>query len=1423
MQIEQARIGPPVKLELTYQFMVVLYYHSEVTSTLAEGVSSSVTTAEKHMVLRAHVNLGHPGVKEFVRLLKAAGTRNDVIQYVLKEFSCEGCLKEKRQPTRLPAATPRTYDFNIVVGVDLLFVYGASDREEHPVLNVTCVGTLYSTFSMVHPTRRSSALVWSTFLKSWLRTFGSPSFIIMDQGLEFQGEFVEGLESHGIQPILIDRDAPYQNGVTERRGGLFKEVYYRTRELRQPADANEVQDMIHEVSWALQTLTNRSGYSPAQRVFGKQPTINMEILNDSGEYDFSHTQDLGWKRAEEIRQAARKALVEIDGKERLSRATRARPRRDREQCQFDEAEPVYVWRQGKRGSQAKIGPCFDVLQRGDTVWVTRRGELWKCNKSQVFKMGNLEKQGLEAVPAELLRVKERLRFDSEKLGYVDVEREGPPRLDAPRPQPQAEAAAAPAEPPQPDVHRRAPPTPRGPPEGLKQVNPRTPLPKTPMIHREAPSTPLPTHQAPQTPTNRPLSVPTQPEQSPNNLPVSTQPLPATAEQTAIHIPTSDEEEETNANNDDQPPTNTTRSQQRSRSPPKKPAKSPQRSTTPTTDKQTTTTTTPQPPTTTTQPGASTSSNKGTPQMKNMDELWRATVENQKYKTGPISQATSTAPGLRGWIRYDLAAKRFRGTNSTGPLLEDVVRRITLDLDNGHVIQDIKITSDMTVRQLHQNLPTGVENIETILVYQPTQGHPDPGKPLAELPDVPQQLPDKDPEEDARIIDAGMKRSLEEPSSSERLSSRSKIFGFWRADENTEWGNKADFPVVANSRDLAAFAKLSKTDCVYQLKDTSRPLTYLTKQSGKELNWKALSNTEKAMFIEAKIKEISNLVDSNAIQIETDKKTIERIMREYPHRIMPSRFIFTRKAGEIGEDWKAKARWILLGHRDPDSLQLERYAPTPSSTTVMLCLQVISTMKFRLFIMDVSSAFGQSDPHEREQGPLFASMPPTGIPGYEDGALIRVLTAVYGLVNAPAVWRKTVRRHLIELGYIESVFDPCLYYLKCTEEEAAGAKLIVAGVVLLDVDDFCQGGNARHQELMSQLRTKLKFGKWKDVYMSSAEYIGRTLSQLENFEIQVSMRRYVEEKLKPVTLDKERLKKKDSPLTEQETTWLRGVGGSLLWVGKEGRPDLGATCCMAMSWSSSGPTIEHILMANKTVNELKQTPEVALRILPIPAERGIWMSVADASMANVESKSQGGFIVALADVDIMDGKTADFSINSWRSHRLGRVVKATLGSEALAMDDALAEIEWIRALWHEVMDRKSMVMDNRRFGDEQSALVMREPEDADAVASIRLCDEQQGIHVTDAKALFDLLSRRSGNAGHCRRAQIDVAVICVSAKTLRVKTFWVPGSVMIADPLTKRLGNSSLLRRIMALGRYALVRDSSSDIEMPPEGCGKINI
>ena len=294
-----------------------------------------------------------------------------------------------------------------------------------------------------------------------------------------------------------------------------------------------------------------------------------------------------------------------------------------------------------------------------------------------------------------------------------------------------------------------------------------------------------------------------------------------------------------------------------------------------------------------------------------------------------------------------------------------------------------------------------------------------------------------------------------------------------------------------------------------------------------------------------------------------------------HRRIPSRFVLTKKAGELGQRWKAKARWILLGHKDPDALEMERFSPTPATPTVMLALQIIASMKYQLVIMDVTSAFGQSDPETRPQGKLYASMPTSGIPGRPKWSLIRVLTAVYGLVNAPASWRRTVRRVLLELGYLESVFDPCLYYLEFdAAEREAGAHRGCSGLVLLDVDDFIQGGGVRHQALMEQLRrlrVRFRFGKWRVVYNGYGEYLGRTIRQLENYEGRVDMERYICEKLRPVMLSKVRLRDgDDAELSEKEITMLRGAAGSLLWVGRECRPDVAAACAMSMSW---GPKLQ----------------------------------------------------------------------------------------------------------------------------------------------------------------------------------------------------------------------------------------------------------
>ena len=65
----------------------------------------------------------------------------------------------------------------------------------------------------------------------------------------------------------------------------------------------------------------------------------------------------------------------------------------------------------------------------------------------------------------------------------------------------------------------------------------------------------------------------------------------------------------------------------------------------------------------------------------------------------------------------------------------------------------------------------------------------------------------------------------------------------------------------------------------------------------------------------------------------------------------------------------------------------------------------------------------------------------------------------------------------ELTYVESSFDPCLFFLPLNAcEKKEQGNIGFAGLVLLDVDDFAQGGNLRRQSKMQELREKLRVYK-----------------------------------------------------------------------------------------------------------------------------------------------------------------------------------------------------------------------------------------------------------------------------------------------------------------------------------------------------------
>ena len=224
-----------------------------------------LTEAQKKVVRDIHVNCGHPSKEEFLRALRLSRARSTVLDYVRQGFKCKACKAEGKMVKPSPAAVlPRTFRFNKTLGMDL-FELRSYDGDSWIACNMLCWGTL---FQLVDPVAdKCASTVAQCVLDRWIRYFGPPLVVIVDQGKEFVGkDFTDMCNAQGILLHVIDVRAPWQNGRTERHGDLFKKLYDKTCWMQTPNSKETERKIIAECNSCRNRQYNRSGYSPLQRV-----------------------------------------------------------------------------------------------------------------------------------------------------------------------------------------------------------------------------------------------------------------------------------------------------------------------------------------------------------------------------------------------------------------------------------------------------------------------------------------------------------------------------------------------------------------------------------------------------------------------------------------------------------------------------------------------------------------------------------------------------------------------------------------------------------------------------------------------------------------------------------------------------------------------------------------------------------------------------------------------------------------------------------------------------------------------------------------------------------------------------------------------------------------------------------------------------
>jgi hypothetical protein len=180
-------------------------------------------------------------------------------------------------------------------------------------------------------------------------------------------------------------------------------------------------------------------------------------------------------------------------------------------------------------------------------------------------------------------------------------------------------------------------------------------------------------------------------------------------------------------------------------------------------------------------------------------------------------------------------------------------------------------------------------------------------------------------------------------------------------------------------------------------------------------------------------------------------------------VVGTKWVFRNKQDEHGVVTRNKARLVAKGYAQVTGLDFEEtFAPVARLESIRILLAYVAHHSFRLFQMDVKSAF-LNGPIKEE---VYVEQPP----GFEDDRypnhVFKLSKALYGLKQAPREWYKCLRDFLIANAFKVGKADPTLFTKSCDGD------LFVCQIY---VDDIIFGStNQKSCEEFSRVMTQ-KFG------------------------------------------------------------------------------------------------------------------------------------------------------------------------------------------------------------------------------------------------------------------------------------------------------------------------------------------------------------
>ena len=139
-----------------------------------------------------------------------------------------------------------------------------------------------------------------------------------------------------------------------------------------------------------------------------------------------------------------------------------------------------------------------------------------------------------------------------------------------------------------------------------------------------------------------------------------------------------------------------------------------------------------------------------------------------------------------------------------------------------------------------------------------------------------------------------------------------------------------------------------------------------KDNAADLRESKMTLEDRLNLMEGKKAELASIFENGVWHLEASPETVDA------SRIMKARFVL-KWANDGKGNLKAKARLVLQGFSDPDLLsgKLETSSPTLNRSSRQVMLSIMSILGWSAAVADVSTAFLQGDPQQRE---LWARLP-----------------------------------------------------------------------------------------------------------------------------------------------------------------------------------------------------------------------------------------------------------------------------------------------------------------------------------------------------------------------------------------------------------------------------------------------------------------